>query len=219
MCTFILFAAMVYFRTASLTKSISCGKPVAYNPDVERQDATSALSRPRDVPGRYLNPSLRNAVDHGKLIGRQLSLHDIVDDGECLALSTLRCWSPDWRWRCSSGQSSWSASHLLRLWGLLSYPLSSVLHRASAPCWTGHGQKISGDGGMQAAKLMAALIAVGFASAPVVQAQTRSPRSYSKVEISDPARPHRQNTNARADRSPARAGLFEDGCRSETESA
>ena len=36
---------------------------------------------------------------------------------------------------------------------------------------------------MQAAKVMAALIAIGCASAPVVQAQTRSPRSYSKVEI------------------------------------
>jgi hypothetical protein len=46
-----------------------------------------------------------------------------------------------------------------------------------------HGQKISGNGGMQAAKVMAALIVIGCASAPVVQAQTRSPRSYSKVEI------------------------------------
>jgi hypothetical protein len=36
---------------------------------------------------------------------------------------------------------------------------------------------------MQVAKVMAALIAIGCASAPVVQAQTRSPRSYSKVEI------------------------------------
>jgi hypothetical protein len=36
---------------------------------------------------------------------------------------------------------------------------------------------------MQAAKVMAALIVIGCASAPVVQAQTRSPRSYSKVEI------------------------------------
>jgi hypothetical protein len=36
---------------------------------------------------------------------------------------------------------------------------------------------------MHAVKVMAALIAIGCASAPVVQAQTRSPRSYSKVEI------------------------------------
>jgi hypothetical protein len=47
----------------------------------------------------------------------------------------------------------------------------------------GMAKRFSGDGGMQAAKVMAALIAVGCASAPVVQAQTRSPRSYSKVEI------------------------------------
>ena len=46
-----------------------------------------------------------------------------------------------------------------------------------------HGQRFSGNGGMQAATVMAALIAIGCASAPVVQAQTRSPRSYSKVEI------------------------------------
>jgi cell division septum initiation protein DivIVA len=36
---------------------------------------------------------------------------------------------------------------------------------------------------MQAGNVMAALIAIICASAPVVQAQTRSPRSYSKVEI------------------------------------
>jgi hypothetical protein len=36
---------------------------------------------------------------------------------------------------------------------------------------------------MQAAKVMAALFAIGCVCAPVVQAQTRSPRSYSKVEI------------------------------------
>jgi hypothetical protein len=36
---------------------------------------------------------------------------------------------------------------------------------------------------MQAGKVISALIAIGCASAPVVQAQTRSPRSYSKVEI------------------------------------
>jgi hypothetical protein len=32
-------------------------------------------------------------------------------------------------------------------------------------------------------RVIVALIAVGCVSAPVVQAQTRSPRSYSKVEI------------------------------------
>ena len=52
-----------------------------------------------------------------------------------------------------------------------------------SPVLDWHGQRFSGNGGMQAAKVMAALIAIGCASAPVVQAQTRSPRSYSKVEI------------------------------------
>lgn len=50
----------------------------------ERQGATRALNHPRDVSQRYFNPSLRNAVDDGKLIGRQLSLHDIIDDREPL---------------------------------------------------------------------------------------------------------------------------------------
>jgi hypothetical protein len=61
--------------------------------------------------------------------------------------------------------------------------MSERLRRASASCWTGHGPKTSGNGGMQAAKVMAALIAIGCVYAPVVQAQTRSPRSYSKVEV------------------------------------
>jgi hypothetical protein len=54
----------------------------------ERQDAARALNCPRNLSERCLNSSLRNAVDDGKLIGRQLSLHDIIDKGEGLAGSS-----------------------------------------------------------------------------------------------------------------------------------